>query len=420
LDPKDDPAEVSEDLRTGISCLQRLGRSDEIDDFREAVVEAHKTNWRLLATAAESCAGNHLEHYGFLVAGKFYRGNKHGGQGRYVGSMERDRARALQLMQQALPLTAKETDKPALARFHLLFANLLLHGAGQHDAWRLQYLTDLSKLPDYEEGHFWHGGNTRGAPVDAQGNPIYYHIPKSYETAGNDGERWRWMLSQAAEFDPARVGEIDMLLASFCRGQFGVQTMAQFGRPFRGDKGDGATGTFALHTLKDDETIARLATGIKRFTLPDEFNWIKISERVAGRGKSQPGEQARDLLAGEYEDRRQYVKSAEAWQKAIAEYGAGNDNFRQKRLEQIVGNWGRFEPVESQPAGKKAVVDFRFRNGKKVSFEAHAVKVAKLLDDVKAYLKSKPGQLDWNTVNIANIGYRLVEQNQQQYLGDKV
>ncbi len=153
------------------------------------------------------------------------------------------------------------------------------------------------------------------------------------------------MLSQAAEFDPARVGEVDMQLANFFRSQFGVQTMAQFGYGFRGDaNGDKKSGTFALHTLKDDETIAKLATGIKRFTLPDEFNWIKIDERVAGRGKSQPGEQARDLLAQEYEDRRQYVKAAEAWKKAIEEYGAGHDEFRQKRLDQIVGNWGRFEP----------------------------------------------------------------------------
>jgi uncharacterized protein YfaS (alpha-2-macroglobulin family) len=421
LDPKDDPAQVSQDLTTAITCLQRLGRSNEIDDFREAVIDAHKGNWRLLDTAAESYVSNQMEHYGFIVAGKFYRGGHRGG-GRYVGTVERDRTRALQLMQQAMPLTAKENDKPALARFHMHFAQILLNGAGWHDAWRLQYLTDLQQLPDYQEGYSWYNrGNTRGAPVDADGKPIYYRVPKSYETAQNDGERWRWMLAQAAEFDPGRVNEIDMQLANFFRSQFGVQTMAQTGVPFSsGDSGERKTGTFALHTLKDDETIAKLATGLQRFTLPDEFNWIKISERVAGRGKSQFGEQARDLLASEYEDRRQYLKSAAAWKKAIAEYGAGHDNYRQKRLDQIVGNWGRFEPGQTQPAGKKAVVDFRFRNGNKVSFEARAIKVAKLLDDVKAYLKGNPGQIDWNTINIGNIGYRLVEQNQQQYVGDKV
>src|SRR5579883_2129828 len=47
LDPQDDPLKVSEDLRQAITCLQRLGRVDEIDTFREGVIAAHKDNWRL-------------------------------------------------------------------------------------------------------------------------------------------------------------------------------------------------------------------------------------------------------------------------------------------------------------------------------------------------------------------------------------
>lgn len=143
-----------------MSCLQNLGRSDEIDEFREAVIEVHKQNWRLLDTAAQSYAGT--EHFGFMVAGKFYRGNKRGGD-HYVASMQRDRVRALQLMQQALEQTKDETDKAALAQFHFHFANLLLNGVGYHEPWRLQYLTDLSRLPDYEEGYSWYRGNGRGA-----------------------------------------------------------------------------------------------------------------------------------------------------------------------------------------------------------------------------------------------------------------
>src|SRR5262249_20628083 len=149
--------------------------------------------------------------------------------------------------------------------------------------------------------------------------------------------------------------------------QFGVQTMAPYGYPpANDDKDDQKTGTFALHTLSDEETIARLATGIKRFKVADEFNWIKIYQRVSARGKSDFGEKARDAVAQIFENRRQYVKAAGAWKKAIAEYGAGKDNFRKNRLEQIVGNWGRFEPIQDQPAGRGATVDFRYRNGKKV------------------------------------------------------
>src|SRR5262245_9196200 len=186
LDAEADPLKVGDDLRTAVICLQRLGRSDEIDDYREEVIKVHAKNWRLLETAAQTYV--ETEHHGFIVAGKFYRGNKRGG-GRYVSTMQRDRVRALQLMQQALGETKAEADKPALAQFHLRFANMLLQGAGYYEPWRLQYLTDLTQLPDYEEGYYYYRGQQQGAPVDADGKPVYHKLPKSYETAASDGER---------------------------------------------------------------------------------------------------------------------------------------------------------------------------------------------------------------------------------------
>jgi uncharacterized protein YfaS (alpha-2-macroglobulin family) len=416
LDPANDGAEVGQDLDLAVTCLHNLGRVDEIDEFRETVIKAHPKNWRLLQSAALSYAKS--EHFGYIVAGKFDRGHKRGG-GRYVSAWERDRVRALQLMQQAVPLLARETDKPAIARFDLHFADLLLGVAGGRESWRMQYLTDLSQLPDYDDGYRYWGGQGGGAPVDGDGNPVLYRVPKSYDAAQSDGERWRWMLTQAAQIDSLRAGDVDLRLANFMRSQLGVQTMAGFG--FGSDDGkEDRSGPYALHTLKDDETIARLATGIKRFKVPDEFNWIKIAERVAGRGKSGAGARARDLLAGEYEDRRQYVRAATAWKKAIEEYGAGHEKYREQRLEQIVGNWGRFEGGAPQSAGSKASIALRFRNGNKVSFEAHAINVRKLLDDVQTYIDGKPGTLDWQKMQIHDLGYRLVEQDHKAYLGDKV
>src|SRR5262249_55989748 len=86
-----------------------------------------------------------------------------------------------------------------------------------------------------------------------------------------------------------------------------------------------------------------------------------------------------------------------------------------------VGNWGRFENVQAQPAGKQSHLDYRFRNGQKVTFEAFNVNVPKLLEDVKTYLKNDPGnRVDWNIVNLHNIGHRLVWENQQQSILGKV
>src|SRR5205085_8588376 len=54
LDPKNDPKLVGKDLELAITSLIRLGRNDEVDDFREAVIKVHAKNWRLLATAAQT------------------------------------------------------------------------------------------------------------------------------------------------------------------------------------------------------------------------------------------------------------------------------------------------------------------------------------------------------------------------------
>jgi uncharacterized protein YfaS (alpha-2-macroglobulin family) len=429
LDAQSDRQAVVDDLNHGTSCLQSLGRVAEIDEFREAVVKVHDKNWRLLEAAAQSYIN--IEHFGFIIAGKFERGQHRGGQGRYVDAMHRDQVRALQLYHQAAALARDDADRPAVARLHLGFAHAFQYGVWENAAWRLQVLTDLTQLPDYDEGYrAWGGEQAPGAPVDDAGNPVFHRVPKSFEDAKSDGERWRWLLQQAVEINPRVRDEADLMFANFLRDQFGVQTMIQYRLGLwqpglaGGDADDlkkDESGTYALHTLTEDETIAKLATGIKRIKLPDEFNCIKAYRRIADRSRSMRASEALESLAQEFENRRQYPTAAEIWRRAIKVYGpGGSDKHRQQRLDQIVGNWGRFENGQTQPAGKGAVVDFRFRNGKKVSFEAHEILVSKLLADVKAYLKASPPQLDWQRMNIHDIGYRLVEQNQREYVGSRV
>ncbi len=420
LDPKDDPLRVGSDLDMALQALQQLGRLDEIDQLRENVAQIDARNWRLLMAAAESYL--HYDHYGFIIAGKFSRG-PHRGEGDAVNSMERDRVRALQLMTQAIPLVANEPQKSDVANFWMNLSKMLMADRGYGEAWRLQYLTDLGQLPDYEKGWYQDNG-AGGAPVDADGNPVFHHLPKSWATAQTDGERWRWALAQVPENDPSRLNEVRFQFADFLQNQFGVQTMAYFGSFFSNSDADDAkkdeSGIWALDSLGDDETIARLAGGIKRFKLPEEFDFIAIYRKIADEPKTGHGEDALQQLAQIYENRRQYDQAADYWRQSIKEYGPGDHDNKKHRIDEIVGNWGRFEPVIAQAAGQGATVDFRFRNGHKVSFEAHEIKTAKLLDDVKAYLKSNPQKIDWQKINIADIGYRLVQENETQYLGDRV
>ena len=88
------------------------------------------------------------------MGGEFKRGPHRGGTAKYVNTYERDRIRALQLMQQALDSVGKEDDKPAAGAFYMDLANQLMGNRGYALAWRLQYLSDLSTLPDYEDGYY--------------------------------------------------------------------------------------------------------------------------------------------------------------------------------------------------------------------------------------------------------------------------
>ncbi len=421
LDPNDDPRKVGEDLDSATRCLQRLNRVGEIDEFREAVIEVHKGNWRLLWAAARNYMN--VQHQGFIVAGEFRRGPKRGGRGgKVVNAWERDRIRALQLMQQALPLARQDEKHGEVGNYLLSLAGMLLNNRGYSEAWRLQYLSDLSVLPDYDDGYNYYHQGGRGAPVDEQGKPVYHYTPKTFEDAETDGQRWQWCLEQAIEFSPARRNAVRMQFADFLHNQFGVQTMAhygwRFGRMKTDDTQEDESGTYALHTLGEKETIAQLASGIKRFELPDEFNFIKIYQQVGQQAKGHYATRALETLGQIFENRRQYPKAVTYWRRLLKDHVRHNDQRKnwQNRLNQIVANWGRFEPVQDQPAGTGASVEYRFRNGTHVAFTAHKINVKKLLDDVKAYLKSNPGRLDWKKVNIGNIGHRLVRENQKQYL----
>src|SRR5262245_15685282 len=218
LDPSAGATQVSQDLGQAVACLNRLGRIQEFDELVEKTVSVHAQNWRLLQAAAQQYVS--VDHQGFKIAGKFERGPHRGG-GEAANANERDRVRALQLMQAAMPLAQRDDRKDEVAEFWMNLAELLLNNRGYYEAWRLQTLTDLATLPDYDEGYPFYREYV-GAPVDADGKPVYHLLPKSWEAASTDGQRWRWALTQAVENSPDRLNAVRHDLAQFFQQQFGV------------------------------------------------------------------------------------------------------------------------------------------------------------------------------------------------------
>ena len=408
--------ELISNYERSVQCFQQLNKQAELDDFRESVVKTHPEKWRVLSAVAHSYL--HTPHYGYLVAGQFRRGQHRGG-GKVINARARDRVRALQLHQQSLDLVSAQESQPGPQAARWLseqFASALMHSNSYYQSWRLQILTNLSTLPDYEEG-WGYDSQTQGAPVDADGKPVVYELPTSWEAANNDGERWRWTLEQAIRWHPPQKSQVRMTRARFLQSQFGVETLAQYGWWFgRGAPQDdkAETGTFALHTLGENETIARLATGVQRFELPVEHNPIKIYQDILADKNKNQHYPAASALATTFENRRQYERAVEYWKKCPT------SSHTKERLAQIQRNWGRFENVMSQPSGQGATVDFRFRNGRRVEFTAHRINERQLIKDVKEYLKRNPPKWDWNQVQLENLGQRLVVQGQKKYLGKEV
>lgn len=413
LDPKSEPAAVVEAMNRAIQCLNKLSRQKEADALIENTVKLHPKDWQVLFAGAQEY--RRLNPYGFMIAGEFERGPHRGG-GQQAYATERDRTRALQLMRQAMPLVDQDDDKSEVGHFYLNFGQFFHHGRTDGLAWQLQSLTDLDALPDYQLGYYYPG--TPGAPVDQDGEPVFYRMPESWEAAKSDGERWRWCFAQAIENAPGLLNNVRWQMAEFWWQQLGVHSMRNFFHPLASEDEDAQSGTYALHTLGDDETIARLATGIRRFDLPDEFNYIKLLTEIANEPRSGYEEMALNRLAEIYENRRQHSRAAEKWRESLRRHGKAQ--WKQQRLDQIVKNWGRFEAVSVQPARQGASVEFLFRNADQVEFEAHEIHVEKLLTDVKAYLKSNPAQIQYERFNIENLGWRIVQHKQTKYVGKRV
>ncbi len=410
---------ASQDVVDAVNCLQQLGRVGEVDALLDGVMEAHAGKWRVAQAAAAQLG--QLPHFGAIVAGEFQRGPQRGG-GRMFDSAERDRVRALGWLTSTLEQASQDDQKAEAARFFLQTAETLASGRMGGQSWRLQYATDLTALPDYDEFRgYWRGGGVgadySAAPVDENGDPVFYSAPRDWNDAESDGRRWRWALTMAAELDAAAASVAQLQFADFLQQQFGVQTLGDLS--FLEQEGRAPQASpFAVEQLSDEETIARLANGVRKFGLPAEFNFIRLFRQLADQDD---GETALQRLVVVYLNRRQLPKAAEVLRESIQRFGPGPQNYKQDQLDQIVGAWGRFEPTRTQPANQGVSVYFRSRNAKEARFTARVVKIESLLADIKRYLKSDPGnQLDGQQLQLGDLGYRLVMNNERKYLGEQV
>ena len=406
------------DLARATDALRRLSAWSEFDGLVEGAVATHPDNPNLLVAAANAYGS--VPHSGRLIAGEFHRdgnqrfgGPRFGGRtggpaadpeasaGAAVDTSYRDRIRALQLLQQAGP-TAKDE------RMQYKIWDQMGRALNDNAAWKLQTLTPIATLPEW--GEPGPEGGTEGAPWTKDG-PLLYHTPATWEAARNDGERWRFALAQQARLEPAQAASVTLKLARFARTQFGTETLAAYGW-WRNQDPDNAKGVLEMDTLTEDECLAQTSDGVRRFKLPADQHFIALYRTVL-----QAAPAAGDELTEVFLNRRQYARAREVLETTIAKHGPGHDDSRQKLLHQITGNWGRFEPTTTVPAGVKPKLPLVFRNASNITLSAAPVDIEAVLKDTIDYLQSNPAKFDWQRPNPSQIASRLIQEKQSQFIG---
>ena len=407
------------DLEGAVDSLRRLSAWGELDGMVERAVSVNAGNSSLLTSAAG--VYRRAPHFGQIVAGEFTRsgGNRHGGPrfrggeeagtvsaGRFVNTEYRDHIRSLQLLQQAVAQPATPAEE---IRAWREMAAVFMQSA----AWKLQTLTPLDKLPEWDATG--PEGGTEGAPWQGDG-PVVYGQPASWEVAKNDGERWRWALAEQERWS----GEGDMAAmmiaerARFSLSQFGTESLASYGWWLQQDP-DSAKGILELDTLAEDESLAKTSDGVRRFKLPEEHHFIALYRSILD--NKQVGGISGDALVQIFLNRRQHDKAREVLEQTITRHGPGDNDSRKKLLQQIIGRLGRFEAAETVPAGVKPKLPLVFRNATSIKLAAAPVDMEAVVRDTIAYLKSNPAELDWERANPSQIASRLISGKDAKYLG---
>ena len=153
------------------------------------------------------------------------------------------------------------------------------------------------------------------------------------------------------------------------------------------------SGTYALHTLKENETIARLATGIKRFELPDEFNYIKIFQQIAAEPQTGPCGRSVGAVGPDFREPAAIPQGGRLLAgvaQAISQRGRQSSPGLAAAARPDRRQLGPIRAAQTQPAGRGATIDYRFRNGD--AGRVHGPRNRRRrssLDDVKAFLKSQ-------------------------------
>ncbi len=374
-------------------CLAKLKRFDEAEPLLDKAILERK---EFAVHVAYSQALGELPHYGKMVKGVFSRVNEWGVP---YSSVEHDRVKRLKCLKAIMPDLAKQTKLRQRWFWNEVVNALEMNGRNRGAAWKLLELTSLTEIPSIEERENWDESDFEEgpAPVDENGEPLFYGLVKSWGDAKNDGERWMFANTARAAVDDFGRRNSARSLGVFAENQFGVYRLR--------DECDLKNLIEDLKSLDDDETITRLANGIKRFKFPVEYNYIRMWREL--------GDYA--SIAQEYELRYQFVKARETYKKAGKDCSHCVERISSPNVS-LSGN----VPVVSYK--KRGRFEVNFRNADELEFSLVKIDVARYLEEVKDDIKNNRKRNDYyNLWDVARflIRFKDLKKVEKYLIGEK-
>ena len=382
-------------------CLQNFNKQELLDPLLDTILENYPND--PIALKEVAYALHKANHQFIKIDNKIIRSQWRWQRNvEQLNGSEHDRSRALALILQAIDINDDDKLHKDLLRTAI---DIIMMNRHQGQSWRLQYLTDLNIPADYEPDRY--SNDTSGAPVNDDGSPIFYESPSSLKQAKNDGERWRWLLTEYSKVSEDDRYELEKR-AKLSYQQFGVQTIRTYSRYSM--QGESQLKFIEqLKTLSDDETIAYLATGIQRFKLPDEHNFLKIWHKLKERNHL-----LTQNLAEAYLNRMQYQKALQHYKQL---YKMEQRKWILERIKHIEAPTGEFLESSVQLPGK-AELKYKFRNSKEISLKAREVKIDSLIKAYQGDIEANPIQLTYRHHH-HNLGQELINGSAKKFLGEE-
>ncbi|MBR2364040.1 MAG: hypothetical protein IKA79_02450, partial [Lentisphaeria bacterium] len=317
------------------ACLGKYGEQSSLQDF---VMKNFPENLSVLENL------NNGFSFGYILDGKLVRGYPRGVRAKSVNLQEYDRIRLLQHLYKAKK-KFDHSDPAARGKYYAALTLFLAKERGE--TWKNQNLTSLTSVPDYNKISSY---SYSPPPVDKNGDPLLYKVPSSFESAANDGERLRycWEMMKKAPENSAVYKQAFRDFANFLYKEFDFSFLDD---QLKNEYYNYEENIEKIRSLKENESICRLASGVKKITLPEEYNYIRLFREA--------GEDV--LLARIFTSRLQLDKAVEHYKKALKKSPKNKDIL--KEIKNITGNHAMLLPVKMSVEGEKAEVKLIYRNG---------------------------------------------------------